>query len=271
MEIKMIRQTSFTLLMLIFIVLSASCNPNQTRTSPSPEPNMPNPASVHCEQNGGKVNLRQDTSGGVVGICVLPDGSECDEWAYFRGECKPGGAPATREPAASPVAVRPTPTTAGEFASDGWKIYRNEKLGYSFHYPADATISTADDPPKTLTIEGPLAGNNNWPVIYVSHPSDREEYRPPEGVDLGQWLIDHNLLMPNGQPPDRAEVRQLDVQIAGTIAIHVRLARSPQTYAYDKYYFAKSGQLYVVTILHAGDKEDWGLYNHFLQSIQFEK
>jgi hypothetical protein len=23
-------------------------------------------------------------------MCVFPDGSECDEWAYFRGECKPG-------------------------------------------------------------------------------------------------------------------------------------------------------------------------------------
>ncbi|MBM4431321.1 MAG: DUF333 domain-containing protein, partial [Chloroflexi bacterium] len=70
------------------MVFAASCNPRQI--SPTPEADMPNPASVHCERNGGTVELRQDASGGVSGVCVFPDGSECDEWAYFRGECKPG-------------------------------------------------------------------------------------------------------------------------------------------------------------------------------------
>ena len=84
----MTRKVWLTLFMLIGIVFSASCNPKQI--SPTPEANMPNPASVHCKQNGGKVELRQDALGGVIGMCVFPDGSECDEWAYFRGECKPG-------------------------------------------------------------------------------------------------------------------------------------------------------------------------------------
>jgi hypothetical protein len=74
--------------------------------------------------------------------------------------------------------------------------------------------------------------------------------------------------MAEGQQPG-AEMRQPDAQIAGTTAIHTRLPRSPQTYAYDKYFFAHSGQLYTVVLLHAGDKEDWDLYNHFLASIQF--
>jgi putative hemolysin len=52
--------------------------------------NLPNPASVYCEQNGGRLELEQDASGGVSGVCIFADGSECDEWAYFRGECKPG-------------------------------------------------------------------------------------------------------------------------------------------------------------------------------------
>ena len=32
-----------------------------------------------------------DAQGGQSGMCVFPDGSQCDEWAFFRGECQPGG------------------------------------------------------------------------------------------------------------------------------------------------------------------------------------
>lgn len=255
----MSRKVWFSLFVLVGILACASCSPKVS--SPTPEANMPNPASVHCEQNGGKLELRQDDSGGVFGVCIFTDGSECEEWAYFRDECKPGDSLAASEPAPSPVVTDPAPTGAVELASDGWKIYRDEQLGYSFHYPADAEITTADDPLKTLSIIGPMTEGENWPFIYFNHPSDREDYHPPEGADLEQWLTDHNLLIGERQP---------DTQIAGTTAIHTRYARSPQTYAYDTYYFAKSQQLYGVVILHTGDKEDWELYNHFLESIQFE-
>ncbi|MGA1825552.1 MAG: DUF333 domain-containing protein [bacterium] len=35
----------------------------------------------------GDHEIRTDEEGGQYGICVFEDGSECDEWAYFRGEC----------------------------------------------------------------------------------------------------------------------------------------------------------------------------------------
>jgi uncharacterized protein len=50
---------------------------------------LPNPASVYCEDNGGTLDIRSDEQGNQSGICVFPDGSECDEWAYYRGECEP--------------------------------------------------------------------------------------------------------------------------------------------------------------------------------------
>jgi hypothetical protein len=50
---------------------------------------MPNPASVYCEQQGNKHELQTASDGSQNGMCVFPDGSECDEWAYFRGECGP--------------------------------------------------------------------------------------------------------------------------------------------------------------------------------------
>jgi hypothetical protein len=52
---------------------------------------MPNPASVFCEEQGGQVDIRTE-NGGQVGYCLFPDGSECEEWALFRGECVPGSA-----------------------------------------------------------------------------------------------------------------------------------------------------------------------------------
>jgi hypothetical protein len=169
------------------------------------------------------------------------------------------------QPSPSPVAPTPSNTPGPNFASDviadGCRIYRNTELGYSFHYPADAKIINNDDPLKSISVIGPDVGGDRWPQYTISHPADREDYRPPEDVDLEKWLTDHNLL---------AEARQPDMQIAGTLAIHLRFDRSPQSYAYDRYFFAKAGQLYMIVIGHAGDKEDWELYNHFLQSFQFE-
>jgi putative hemolysin len=49
---------------------------------------MANPASVFCEQNGGKLEIRSGTDGGQVGYCKFSNGTECEEWKYFRGECK---------------------------------------------------------------------------------------------------------------------------------------------------------------------------------------
>lgn len=70
-----------------FLLACAGC-----ATDPPPErpaANMANPASVHCIEQGGKLEIRKQPDGGEVGYCMFPDGSECEEWAYFRGECAP--------------------------------------------------------------------------------------------------------------------------------------------------------------------------------------
>lgn len=51
---------------------------------------LSNPASVKCIEDGGRLEM-DPHAGGQRGICLFPDGSVCDEWAYFRGECMKGG------------------------------------------------------------------------------------------------------------------------------------------------------------------------------------
>jgi hypothetical protein len=94
-------------------------------------------------------------------------------------------------------------------------------------------------------------------------------YQPPQDVDLWEWLTANYLVPPDNQEP-LAEFRLADLEIAGLTAVHTRFNRSPQSYAFDKFFFAENGQLYTIVILHTADKEDWDLYNHFLDSFQFD-
>ena len=231
------------------LLLFTACSTNQTQSAITPMSasiplaDMPNPASVYCEEQGYRSEIRTASDGSQTGYCIFPDGSECDEWAFYRRECDPSDS---------------LPKPADEI-ENGWRTYRNEELGYSFQYPAEAKLEVSDNPLKSLSISGPGMGDEFWSI---SHPSDREEFRPPEGVDLLQWLTDHYLV---------GEKRMPDEQIAGTLAIHYRHDRSPQSYAADRYFFARGGQLYEVLIGHGSETEDWELNNHFLQSIRFDE
>jgi len=73
-------------LLLTGVLVLAACGGKATET---PEPNMPNPAAVFCEEKGYRVEIRTAADGSQQGFCIFPDGTECDEWAFFRGECSP--------------------------------------------------------------------------------------------------------------------------------------------------------------------------------------
>jgi len=100
---------------VIILMALTACVAPQTQVVPEPtvtdmpQAGMPNPASAYCEQNGNKLEIHTAADGSQNGICVFPDGSICEEWAYFRGEC-------------GPTAQKiPTPTmTVEEQASGGY-------------------------------------------------------------------------------------------------------------------------------------------------------
>ncbi|MEW5870576.1 MAG: DUF333 domain-containing protein [Chloroflexota bacterium] len=112
----------FWLCLLCTLVLALNaCTPAAT---PTPEANMvgiANPAAVHCKEQGGQLETRTDSTGGQYGVCIFADGSECEEWAFFRGECQPGQSKTAPSPQAQPA-------------------YTNEQYGFSFNPPGEWAI-----------------------------------------------------------------------------------------------------------------------------------
>ncbi len=106
---------SATLITLSLVVLllgacvpapAPAAPPSETQPTPA---QIANPASQNCVKQGGTLEIRDET-GGQVGYCLFADGSECEEWAFFRGECVPGGAAvsSTETPAAG-ATIQPLP------------------------------------------------------------------------------------------------------------------------------------------------------------------
>lgn len=52
---------------------------------------LANPASVNCGQKGGILKIMENGSGAEFGLCQFEDNQACEEWAFMRGECPPGG------------------------------------------------------------------------------------------------------------------------------------------------------------------------------------
>src|SRR4030043_2096671 len=95
---KGLKMKTNTLLFLVCLLVSGCIQINSQPTevvipeTPTIQPTMstlPNPASAYCEQQGYTSEIRTATDGSQSGVCIFPDGSECDEWAYYRKECAP--------------------------------------------------------------------------------------------------------------------------------------------------------------------------------------
>jgi putative hemolysin len=130
------------LLLIIICAALTGCTVLQTQVetnvpaTETPLVNMPNPASVFCAQKGNKLEILTGTDGSQSGICIFPDGTTCDEWAYFRGEC----GPEAQKSATPAMIVEPTinasggymqPGTAEEIA-DWWGVIKSTDSGAQY-------------------------------------------------------------------------------------------------------------------------------------------
>jgi len=73
------------IVLLLFLVIACVPQVDVDKANPA-DTQIANPASVYCEEQGGMLSI-VDGEDGQYGICTLSDGTECEEWAYYRGEC----------------------------------------------------------------------------------------------------------------------------------------------------------------------------------------
>jgi putative hemolysin len=120
------------------LFLLASCVTPATQPAETPQAHLPNPASVFCEEQGYKLEIRTAEDGSQTGVCIFPDGSECDEWAFFRNECGPGSE-ATEPPASATSIYTPALVTPNTSLYEGWIEYKDSHYGFKFRYPPEWT------------------------------------------------------------------------------------------------------------------------------------
>ncbi len=62
-------------------------NDGQPAATTPAQTGLANPASVNCVKTKGGTLEIVDMLEGQQGICHLPDGTTCEEWALMRGTC----------------------------------------------------------------------------------------------------------------------------------------------------------------------------------------
>jgi putative hemolysin len=210
----------FTWTILVFFIMLTACGAPQTQPtlfdqtqgepapvstqSPDtpagelPQADMPNPASAYCIEHGFKSEIRTAADGSQSGVCIFPDGSECDEWAYFRGECAPANQ--TSSPTEIPTAM---PIDPADY-QQGWWTYTHAVHNFSIMLPEDWVVeeTTTFDPLMSghhLSMH-PNYGTENIRLTFRRVGEDVLLW--PTGVGQGEF-IQQGTLDIAGQPARR--------------------------------------------------------------------
>lgn len=200
------------LTLTVILMVLTSCTPPQTQPTPPPvstdvpQPNMPNPASAYCIEQGFKSEIRTAADGSQSGVCIFPDGSECDEWAYFRKECIPASqTESTSSPTEIPTAM---PIDPAEY-QQGWWTYTHPIYNFSIMLPEDWSVdeTTVGDPLMNghmLMLHPRLQGQGAEGLLIrmTFRRTGEDVLLWPTGVGAGQFIQQETLDVA-GQPARR--------------------------------------------------------------------
>jgi putative hemolysin len=102
------KNSIYLIVLFGLIVIAAAACSVEVQVTPTPSDGIggvSNPAAVHCREQGQIYEIRTALTGDQYGVCRFDDGSECDAWAYFRGECLPGDMLTAPEPASAAINI----------------------------------------------------------------------------------------------------------------------------------------------------------------------
>jgi putative hemolysin len=85
-------------------------------------PEIANPAAVYCQEQDFTYQIRTNDDGSQSGVCILADGTECDDWAFFNGTCP------------SPISDA-TPTEVVQAFYDWYLAYIGDRSSGDFRNP----------------------------------------------------------------------------------------------------------------------------------------
>lgn len=175
---------------LVALVLGlAACTPA------TPPANLPNPASTFCTQQGHRLEIRTAADGSQSGVCVFAAGGECDEWAYFRGECGPA------------AAALPTALPIDPAGYEGWWTYTEPGLGFTLRLPGDwvvEAVTTGDAVMNghTLTLRPEHTADPRQIRLAFRRAGDDAVRLWPTGVGQGEFIQQDTLTIA-GAPAER--------------------------------------------------------------------
>lgn len=87
----MINKLSILVAVIMMAIFATTALAQELSTSPVEEPaviGMANPASVYCcVTHDYTCEIRTQLDGDQYGMCIFPDGKECEEWSFYFGRC----------------------------------------------------------------------------------------------------------------------------------------------------------------------------------------
>jgi dipeptidase D len=213
------KHTIFVVLIVAaLLVVACGGEPTPAPAPTEPPASMPNPASQFCVDRGYQSEIR-DGAGGQVGYCIFPDGSECEEWAFYRGECGPATGRSTIEPLIEEL-CNGQAQAMSHFLDDLIPTVTEEPLddpvtgatGTGCQATITGTGVLFESPAAVVSTLGSMLAEQGWtadPMFVADGPTGTAAgYRKGDQICLAaaMWAPDESADCPDDQPISACEV-----------------------------------------------------------------